>query len=149
MGILKGTIQPTSQVDLPSGSVVKLLVFRIPNIPSFRRSGTMPASTSTSTLADLIGRTEISNPRQFPINFEIQYQDPQIPAAVDTPDFSVYITVYVEKGSHMIFSNENSSGSVDSVSKNRMHIGNEYGDLVGRNGRYRRHLDIFLNQILE
>lgn len=140
MGYLKGTIQPTTQVELPVGSVIKLLVFRIPN---YRRPG---SSTSQQPAADLIGRAEISNARQFPIEFNIQYQDTQTPG-LESGEFAVYMTVYIEKGSRILFSNEHVVSN-EPITKNKMQLGNEYGDMIGKNGRYRRHLDVFLNQTL-
>lgn len=157
MGYLKGTIQPTMQTELPAGSIIRIIVFRVPTTPNTRRT------------ADMIGRGEIPNARQFPVDFGINYDDVESTSAAE---YAIYITVYVEKGSRILLSNvdENRGHTPSSptLSSNRetylamdpllspaddanrvnrrMHMGNEYGDLVGRNGKFRRHLDVFLSE---
>lgn len=141
MGYLKGTIQPKCQTDLPAGCVIKLLVFQT---PTNRRP-----SSGGSNSAELIGKAEISNPPKFPIDFDIDFRDAA--GTIIGDEYAVYLTVYVEKNGRILFSNENAaappSGEQLSNSANRMHLGNEYGDLVGRNGKCRRHLDVFLNSV--
>ena len=133
MGFLKGTINTLCPVQQSlSGSVVKLLVFYLPE---------------GSKTAELIGKREINDLSKFPISFTVDYSEPTTRSVNE--NFAVYLTVLVEKNGQALFNNkimETRTGG-ESKSKDKLVFGNHYGDLVGHNRRYRRHLDVFLNSI--
>jgi uncharacterized lipoprotein YbaY len=84
----------------------------------------------------LIGKLEITNPQAFPISYELEY---------DEKDFKnlgsiYYLNVTIKKDRVNLYSNE-SKASFKTLSTN------EFGDLLGKAGRLRRHLDVYLNTL--
>ena len=131
-----------SSKALPNGCIVKLFVFQIPNNRTLARSN----------VARLIGKSEIFNVNSFPIDFAIEYEDTTTQAEED--DYTIYLNVYIEKNSTILFNNESTSqkefimtSKKNNITSNRLLLGSEYGDLIGRNGKSRRVLDVFLNTV--
>ena len=119
MGILKGTIYSKMyNSKIPNNSILKISL-----IETYKGS---PA-------IKLIGKLEVSNPQSFPIKYELEYDDNETKKL----DSTFYLNVLIKKERANLFSNE-------SKSKQTSHD-NEYGDFLGRAGRMRRHLDIYLN----
>lgn len=159
MGVLKGVIH--SKMDyaqrlLPVGSVVKLFIFLVP-----KSQRTLQRSSGAGSQPRLIGKCEIHNVSTFPIEYSIDYEEGSHLGPSD--DMLIYLNVYIEKNGTIMFNNESHSQKeiiinspsksrsppLSSTSTNRLVMGNEFGDLVGRNGKVRRHLDVFLNTLLD
>lgn len=138
MGFLKGTINTKCPAQLPLGSVLKLVVFYIPG---------RPERGPKILGAEIIGKKEMNiDAPKFPMNFTVDYNDPisNEKSSSQVDEYAIYLTAYVEKSGQLLFNNENPNAGEH---KNKLLMGNEYGDLVGRNGRSRRHLDVFLNYV--
>ena len=122
MGVLKGTIySKMNDSKIPSQSTLKISL-----IETFQ----------TNPAIKLIGKLEIANPQAFPINYELEYDEKDF----KNLDSIYYLNVSIKKDRTNLYSNE-SKTSFKTLGSS------EYGDLLGKAGRLRRHLDVYLNTL--
>lgn len=118
--------------DLPAGSVVRILLFDASDRLVNRQAN-----------AKLIGKTEITNVRSFPIDYKIEYAESN---SDPSAKLFYFLTVYIETPGDQVIFNNNSKMLKSNL--NRLFLSNEYGDLIARNtSKVRRHLDVFLNSL--
>lgn len=130
MGLLKGTINCKSDEEIPIGAVLKLQVLYIVD--------------NDLKKVKLVSKTE--NPHAFPIPFAIDYTDEFM---FTKSSLYCFLRATIEKDGEILFKNYGpaSSISLDSSTNTNSTINalSYYGDLIGRNNKLRKHLDVYLN----
>lgn len=115
MGILKGYINCKSDEHIPSNSILKIHILHIVD--------------NELKKSKLIKNIEIANPTQFPVSFQVDFVgEPLIPG--NTTFY--FLRAHIERDGEILFKN---FGVLET---------GFYGDLVGRNDKYRKHLDVYL-----
>ena len=117
--ILKGTINCKSDVQIPSNSILKIQVLYIVE--------------NELKKAKLVSRLE--SPTAFPITYEIDYSEDTIDQLESSNGTFYFLRATIERNDEVLFRN---FSAVDA---------GFYGDLIGRAGRFRKHLDVFLNHL--
>ncbi|CAF0732913.1 unnamed protein product [Brachionus calyciflorus] len=126
MGVLRGSINSKmANVSIPDGSVLRILLFD--GSDRFYNS-------EQPSKARLIAKTEIYNPKNFPIDYKLDYPNPT------TKKHFYFLSVYIEKNSNVLYHNKLFYGP--SV---HMFQGEEFGDLISiNNSKLRGYLDVYL-----
>ena len=123
MGFIKGTIFCKSiNSYIPPGCMLEMCLIDV------------PSSSEKNKPARFIGKLELNNPKSFPIKYDIEFDENDFKDA----SHNYYLKVNISKNDSSFYTNQNSN-NYSTISAN------EYGDLISKGGRFRRHLDIFLD----